>query len=78
MVFPTFWRMGYAKEGCRRVIDLMFEECQVTVIAALIDTRNVPSIRLIESLGFSRVGTVEGADFFKGADSDEYQYEYKR
>ena len=76
IVFPPFWKKGYAKEGCRRILDFLIEEHQVTVVAALIDTRNVPSIRLVESLGFSRVTTLEGADYFKGAVSNEYRYEY--
>jgi ribosomal-protein-alanine N-acetyltransferase len=47
----------------------------VSRVAAEIDTRNTASIHLVEALGFARVATTPGADFFKGAASDEYRYE---
>lgn len=77
-VFPPHWRRGYAKEGCRRVIESLFADWNVEVVAAEIDTRNLASIRLVESLGFRRASFKPGADFFKGATSDEYRYELRR
>ncbi|GHO63063.1 hypothetical protein KSC_019550 [Ktedonobacter sp. SOSP1-52] len=76
LVFPIFWRQGYAKEGCRRILDLLLKDYQIQKISAEVDTRNTPSITLIESLGFQRVATTLDADFFKGATSHEYRYEY--
>jgi RimJ/RimL family protein N-acetyltransferase len=75
MIFPAFWRQGYAREGCARVLTHLFEDYRVSRVAAEIDTRNTASIQLVESLGFARVATTPGADFFKGATSDEYRYE---
>lgn len=75
IVFPPFWKQGYAREGCQRVLDLLVEDYQVQLIAAEIDTRNVASLTLIESLGFQRVATKLNADFFKGSPSHEYRYE---
>lgn len=75
IVFPAFWGQGYAREGCERILDLLFEDYQVHVVLAEIDTRNSASIHLIESLGFQRVTTTLNADFFKGATSHEYRYE---
>jgi L-amino acid N-acyltransferase YncA len=40
-----------------------------------IDTRNVASIALVESLGFERVAFHKDADHFKGSSSGEYRYE---
>ncbi len=77
IVFPAFWRRGYAKEGCGRILDLLFGVYQVHTISAEIDTRNTASIHLIESLGFQRVATTLNADFFKGATSHEYRYELR-
>ena len=45
---------------------------------AEIDTRNVGSVRLVESLGLTRIATTQDADFFKGASSDEYKYSVSR
>jgi RimJ/RimL family protein N-acetyltransferase len=75
MVFPPFWRQGYAREGCARVLAHLFDDYKVSRVAAEIDTRNAASIRLVESLGFRRVAVLSNADFFKGAPSDEFRYE---
>lgn len=75
MIFPPLWRQGYAREGCARVLDYLFAQYEVTRVAAEIDTRNVASIRLVESLGFERTALTPNADVFKGAPSDEYRYE---
>ncbi|HEY4386783.1 MAG TPA: GNAT family N-acetyltransferase [Ktedonobacteraceae bacterium] len=75
ILFPAFWRQGYAREGCERILDLLFKDYQVHKVSAEIDTRNAASIRLIEFLGFQRVATTLNADFFKGATSHEYRYE---
>lgn len=77
-LFPLFWKQGYAREGCKRVLDLLFKDYQVHLIVAEIDTRNVASIKLIESLGFQRIATRLNADFFKGSTSHEYRYELQR
>lgn len=75
MIFPVFWRQGYAKEGCSRMLDHLFKDYRVSLVTADIDTRNIASISLIEALGMKRVSTQTNADFFKGAASHEYRYE---
>jgi ribosomal-protein-alanine N-acetyltransferase len=74
-VFVPFWRRGYAREGCARMLGHLVEDHEVRVVAAEIDTRNAASIALAESLGFERVGTTSGADHFKGSVSAEHRYE---
>ena len=74
-VFVPFQRQGYAREGCARVLQHLFEAYRVTRVAAEIDTRNVASLSLVASLGFRRVAVTPNADFFKDAPSDEYRYE---
>lgn len=75
MVFVPYQRRGFAAEACGRLIEHLFRHYRVGVVAAEIDTRNVASIALVESLGFERVAFVEDADHFKGSSSDEYRYE---
>lgn len=75
MVFVPFQRRGFAAEACSRLLAHLFEEYRVSVVAAEIDTRNVASIALVESLGFERVAFNKDADYFKGSSSDEYRYE---
>jgi RimJ/RimL family protein N-acetyltransferase len=77
VIFVPFQRRGYAREGGRSVVAYLVREYGVGVVAAEIDTRNVASIALVEGLGFTRVATHHAADFFKGAVSDEYRYEYR-
>ncbi|MBE9033927.1 GNAT family N-acetyltransferase [aff. Roholtiella sp. LEGE 12411] len=74
-IFPLFWRQGYAKEGCSRVLEYLFKEYKVSVVTADIDTRNIASISLVEALGMKLTSTRTNADFFKGSVSDEYRYE---
>ena len=78
VVFPSFWRQGYARELARCVISHLFQTYELPRLYAEIDTRNLGSIRLVESLGLKRIGTTQEADFFKGASSDEYTYSVSR
>jgi RimJ/RimL family protein N-acetyltransferase len=75
MVFVPHQRRGFAAEGCGRLLQHLFEDYRLGMVATEIDTRNVASIALVESLGFERVGFQEDADHFKGSSSDEYRYE---
>jgi RimJ/RimL family protein N-acetyltransferase len=74
-VFVPFWRQGYAKEGCARLLRHLLEDYGVRVVVAEMDTRNVASVALAKALSFERVGTTLGADHFKGSVSDEHRYE---
>jgi RimJ/RimL family protein N-acetyltransferase len=76
LVFPAFWRQETQDRQGRRILDLLLKDYQIQMISAEVDTRNTASIALIESLGFQRVATTLDADFFKGATSHEYRYEY--
>ena len=51
-VFFQFWRRGYAREGCARMLTHLLEEHGVRVVAAEMDTRNAASIAPVETLGF--------------------------
>ncbi len=77
-IFPRSWRKGYAKEMCLSLIGYIFNSFDTHVIYAEIDTRNIGSIALVESLGFSKVGMTKDADFFKGSSSDEYRFDLTR
>ena len=78
VIFPPHWRQGYAREMVACGLTHLFEAYEQSRLYAEIDTRNLGSIRLVESLGLSRVATTPGADFFKGASSDEYTYALTR
>ena len=75
MVFVPRQRRGFAAEACGRLLTHLFQNYRVGMVAAKIDTRNVASIALVESLGFERVAFHKDTDHFKGSSSDEYRYE---
>jgi len=72
-----FWGRGYATEACRRILQALWEAA-VREVWAELDTRNEPSIRLLERLGFQRGALRENADVFKGATSHEWTYSLRR
>jgi [ribosomal protein S5]-alanine N-acetyltransferase len=76
-VFVPYQRRGYAAEACGRLLEHLFDDYRVGVVAAEIDTRNAASIALVESMGLERVGFQKDADHFKGSTSDEYRYEIR-
>ncbi|MBN3812479.1 GNAT family N-acetyltransferase [Paraburkholderia sp. Ac-20347] len=73
-VFTPSQRQGYAKEALDALLPVLREVYDIGRFHAEIDTRNIASIRLVESLGFACVRRVDHADEFKGAVSDEYHY----
>jgi ribosomal-protein-alanine N-acetyltransferase len=75
MVYVPHQRQGFAAEACGRLLEHLFEDYRVSMVAAEIDTRNTASVALVEALDFERVGFQKDADHFKGASSDEYRYE---
>ena len=70
--------MPHAREMATCVVTHLFECHDVPSLFAEIDTRNLGSIGLVESLGLTRVGATEAVDFFKGASSDEFKYSVSR
>lgn len=77
MIVPSHQGRGHAREGGRRVIEHLVRNHGVRLVVAEIDTRNRASVGVVEALGFVRVAERPEADFFKGAVSDEYRYEYR-
>lgn len=75
--FSNAQRKGYAREACEHLIHHLAREHHIRSVVAEMDIRNEASWRLVESLGFQRVGEKRDADFFKGATSHEYRYELR-
>lgn len=78
MVFPPFWRRGIATETLSCLLDCLFERYQCEAAAALVDTRNDPSLALFARLGFETVRTVLDADFFDNRRSHEVELALSR
>lgn len=73
-VFLPFQRHGYAREACAGVLAHLRDDCGVTQVEALVDTRNEPSQRLLATLHFTRDDAVVPADPIDGAPAFDYRY----
>lgn len=61
-IFAEHWRNGYAKEACAAVLACLKHNFGSRVVRAVVDIENTASIRLLESLGFTRVWTGPSED----------------
>ena len=73
-VFATYQRKGVAKQCVSMLIDFLFNHYKLSHVDALIDSRNLASIRLMESLQLKKINELKDADFFKGSTSNECHY----
>ncbi|AGN88066.1 hypothetical protein H650_23950 [Enterobacter sp. R4-368] len=73
-VFGRYQKRGVAKQCVRMVIDFLFKHYHLSHVDALIDSRNLASIGLVESLKLKKINELKDADFFKGSTSDEFHY----
>jgi RimJ/RimL family protein N-acetyltransferase len=58
-----FWGQGFAREAVRASIDFAFASKTWEEIRADVDPRNLPSLRVLENLGFRQVGRAERTYF---------------
>ena len=66
----AYWRKGVMEKVLRKVIDFCFEKLNLFRIEAITLQENVPSIRILEKLGFAREGTLKKYRYFKEAARD--------
>ena len=61
-IFVDHWRQGYGKEACVELLRFVEEEFGVNDVTANVDVRNMASIALLQSLGFTRAWTGPSED----------------
>jgi RimJ/RimL family protein N-acetyltransferase len=71
---PAFQGRGYATEAIGELLRYLFEDRGKHKVCADCDTRNDPSWRLMERLGFTREGMLRGSYRDGGTWADEYLY----
>jgi len=59
---PDFWGQGYMTEALRAVIGNGFDKMRLNRIEALVYIKNMPSIHLLQKLGFTQEGLLR--DYF--------------
>lgn len=67
---------GLAQEAVSAALGLIFQHTAVIGVNAFSDTRNLPSIRLLERLGMCRTATHDA--IFRGEACQEYEYALAR
>ncbi|WP_435358720.1 GNAT family N-acetyltransferase [Haloarchaeobius sp. DFWS5] len=71
---PEFHGEGYAADATRRLLRYLFEERRIQTVTAHVFAFNEPSYRLLESVGFERVGEVPNQLFVDGEHHDDFVY----
>lgn len=74
-VFQRHRRQGLARLAVSLMLNHLAQKRLATTALAYVDTRNQASIATLETLQFTRIRLLRGADYFKGQVSDEYEYE---
>ncbi|MCF2140680.1 MAG: GNAT family N-acetyltransferase [Candidatus Lokiarchaeota archaeon] len=62
----SFWGKGYMTEAGKSALNYAFDKLNVNRIEGLVDPRNLPSIRLLERLGFKKEGILRDYEFERG------------
>lgn len=62
------------REAVAALLDFLFQELQLHRVVAQTDVRNVPSVRLLERLGFRREGHFIEGFYLRGEWASEYLY----
>ena len=55
---PAYQHKGYAREEVEYVLNYLFEERKKHKVVGSVDLENIPSIKLLEDLGFKREGVL--------------------
>ncbi len=77
-VFPSLWRNGIATAAMTLMLNDLFARDTIHTARAFVDTRNAGSVALLKKLGFTLLRKIVNADFFRGAQSDEFEFTLTR
>lgn len=77
-IAPAYQGRGFAREAASRLLEFLFTENRASSVIAMTDTRNVPSIRLLKTLGFEQVPSKGFSEEFKGETVDVDYFELAR
>lgn len=73
-IMPTEQMKGYAKEAMLGIMDFLFTTKHVHRIVEIVDTENIASIHLLQSIGFRQEGHFIENIFFKGKWGSEFLF----
>jgi [ribosomal protein S5]-alanine N-acetyltransferase len=73
-IHPNYWGKGYATEGARAILDMVFRQMNGHRAIAICHTENHASIRVAEKVGMQREGRTRQTILIAGVWHDEYLY----
>lgn len=68
---PVYWGRGIMTEALGATLEYGFEKMELNRIQAIIDSKNVRSIRLVQRLGFKKEGILRQNSYFNGQFIDD-------
>ncbi len=69
-----FWHHGYAAESIQKAVSIVFQEMELHRIEAFVLPDNLPSIRLLEGLGFVQEGICRSCIYLHSNWADHFRY----
>ena len=73
---PDYHHHGYALETIEKALDIILTEYDMHKIYAYVQPVNIPSIHLLERMGFERKTLIPEYAVINGVAKDHYQYVY--
>lgn len=61
---PAYWGQGIMSEALRAMLDYGFEKMELNRVQAIIDSKNIRSIELVQRLGFKKEGVLRQNSYF--------------
>lgn len=69
-----FWHHGYAAESIEKAVSIVFQEFKLHRIEAFVLPDNLPSIRLLNRLGFEQEGICRSCIYLHSNWADHFRY----
>ncbi|MEO5647933.1 MAG: GNAT family N-acetyltransferase [Chitinophagaceae bacterium] len=73
-ISPGYQSKGFAKEALFTLMQFLFEEANVHRVVGITDAENLPSIRMLKSVGMREEGHFIENIWFKGKWGSEFQF----
>lgn len=77
-ISPDFQGRGYARDTLKALFLIAFNNLLIDNVIAITDSKNLASIRLMESVGMTKVSDFENKIICKGHACIEYKYSIER
>lgn len=73
-IAPEYQHQGYAKEVLNLLLEICFNDSAIQEVSGIVDSENMTSIRLMESVGMSKLPDYEERIICKGEWCVEHKY----